>query len=246
MVIFLYVVLILIGVPLWFWLSSRISQVNHVGALLSLFLVVPAFYWCFKLWNNRRADLRMAAMANLAVNVIALPALIIFSTHYATSRARDAAVPKPNPYMERWCREKNDAVYDPVLDLCVEPSKGDVLAQEAQENVFGQFALYLKRHGLDGELDRGATPDTLALKNTPEIADVVSYRFYPLTISQAPILISLCLSETACKRIAFRQGKAGLDVVMAKGRLLLSIPAGVLDEGRLHKFKAAAIGFSPK
>ncbi len=64
----LFMILVIIGLPLWLWLASRISQVSNTGALLSLFLVIPAFYWVYKLWKNPRARLQQAAYANLAVN----------------------------------------------------------------------------------------------------------------------------------------------------------------------------------
>ena len=59
MIIFLFIILITIGLSLWFWLASRISQVSNTGALLGMFFIVPAFYWTYKLWNNRRANLQI-------------------------------------------------------------------------------------------------------------------------------------------------------------------------------------------
>ncbi len=180
MFIFLFALLILVGLPLWLWLAARISQVSNSGALFSLFLVAPAFYWTYKLWHDRRANLRVPAVANLAINLIALPALIIYSTHYATGQARAAAVPKDNPRMTAWCREQNDAIYDPVLELCVEPTKAEVLAQEKRANSMGQLEQYLNQHGFAGALDRNATAETTALSSRPDIADAASYRFSPL------------------------------------------------------------------
>ena len=39
MIIILFIILITIGLALWFWLASRISQVSNTGALLRMFLM---------------------------------------------------------------------------------------------------------------------------------------------------------------------------------------------------------------
>jgi hypothetical protein len=246
MITFLYIILIVTGIPLWLWLASRISHVTHIGALLGLFLVLPAFYWVYKLWDDRRAQVRVPAIANLLVNLIALPALVFFSGHYALSQARAAAMPKPNPYMDRWCREQNDAVYDPVLQVCVEPSKAEVLVQEQHDNVIGQFGQYLQKRGMDGELNRSATPETATLKNLPEIADAAGYSLSPATSSPTtPLLIALCVSESACARLAARDNRNGPNVALAKGHLLLVIAPDSVDAARLSKLKAIMGAFRP-
>jgi hypothetical protein len=248
MFIFLFAVLILVGLPLWLWLAARISQVSNSGALLSLFLVVPAFYWTYKLWHNRRADLRVPAVANLAINLIALPALVLYSTHYATGQARAAAVPKDNPRMTAWCREQNDAIYDPVLELCVEPTKADVLAQEKQDNSMGQLEQYLNQHGFAGALDRNATAETTALSSRPDIADAASYRFsLPATSAAAPPpgTMLLCLSASACAHVAAKEKRDGTNIAVAQGRLLLLLAPDAIDDAQLKKLKAAMARFKP-
>jgi hypothetical protein len=246
MIIFLYLILVLVGLPLWLWLASRISQVSNTGALLSLLLVLPAFYWTYKLWNNRRADLRIPAIANLLLNLIALPFLLLYSTHYATSQARAAAVPKDDPQMARWCKEKNDAVYDPVLEVCVEPSKADALAQEQRDNVMRQLAQYLSQRGVAGELDRSAIPEIEALKTMPEIADAAGYHLLPFTMSQRPVLMLLCVSESACAHVAAKEKKDGTQIAIAKGALLLLVTSDAIDDARLKKLRAAISHFRPR
>jgi hypothetical protein len=246
MIFVLFVILIIIGLPLWLWLASRISQVSNSGALLGLFLVVPAFYWTYKLWHNPRANLRVPAIANLAINLIALPLLILYSTHYATSQARAAAaVPKDNPRMVRWCKEQNDAIYDPVLELCVEPTKAEVLAQEQRDNAMGQLEQYLNQHSLNGALDRNATTETDAFKARPDIADAATYQFSPVAPSRQPALMLLCLSESACAKLATKEKKESAEIAIAKGRLLLLMAPDTLDDAQLKKLKAAMVRFNP-
>jgi hypothetical protein len=247
MIIFLYAILIAIGIPLWIWLGSRISQVSNKGALLSMFLVVPAFYWCYKLWFNKRADLRVPAIASLAVNLIALPALVLNSTQYATSQARAAAVPRANPQMMRWCQEQNDAIYDPVLELCVEPTKAEVLEQEKQINAMGQMAQLLNQNGLSGAIDRSASPDADYMKARSDIADAVVYRLADAqpTAGQHPALLLLCVSQSACAHIAAKEKKEGANNAIAQGRLVLILPPEAADETRLKKLRTAIGRFKP-
>lgn len=245
MIIFLYLILVIVGLPLWLWLASRISQVSNIGALLSLFLGLPAIYWTVRLWNDHRADLRVPAIANLLVNLIALPLLLFYSAHYATSQASAAAVPKGNPQMARWCKEQNDAIYDPVLEVCVEPGKADALTQEQREHVMEQLEQHLNQHGFAGELDRRTAPEIVELKNMPEIADAASYDFSLLTMSQRPARILLCLSASACEQVAAKAKKDGVNIAIAKGRLLLLITPDSIDGARLKKLKAAMSSFRP-
>ena len=242
----LFIILVIIGLPLWLWLASRISQVSNTGALLSLFLVIPVFYWTYKLWHNRRANLRTPAIANLIVNMIALPCLIFYSNHYAISQIREASVAKDDPKMTHWCQEQNDAVYDPVLQVCVEPSKADVLAQEKRDNVMGQLENQLNQHAVAGELNRDITPEITTLKKSQDVADAASYQFLPASASQHPLLMVLCISESACTHMANKQKKEGsTNIAVGKGRLLLLIAPDSVDDAQLKKIKAAMSKFAP-
>ena len=246
MIIFLFIILITIGLSLWFWLASRISQVSNTGALLGMFFIVPAFYWTYKLWNNRRANLQIPAIANLIVNLIGLPCLFLFSTHYAASQIREASIPKENPQMTHWCQEQNDAVYDPVMKVCVEPSKAEVLVLEQRDNLMGQMERTLNQRGLAGELDRSVTPEITALKNLPDIVDAATYQFSQPGTSPAPLLMLLCLSEAACTHMANKQKKEGsTNIAVGKGKLMLLIPPDAVDEASLKKIKTSVSNFKP-
>jgi hypothetical protein len=240
----LFMILVIIGLPLWLWLASRISQVSNTGALLSLILVIPAFYWVYKLWKNPRANLHNAAYANLAVNFILIPALVMYSTHYATSQVREAAVAKDNPHMTSWCQEKNDAVYDPVLQTCVEPTKDVVLAQEKRDNVIGQLENQFNQRGVAGSLDRTVTPEITEMKKQADIADVAAYQFSPPAAH--PIYILLCLSNSACSHQINKLSKEGSpNIAMSKGKLLLLIAPDAVNDAQLKKIKGSLASFTP-
>ncbi|HXA46247.1 MAG TPA: hypothetical protein VNW52_01355 [Burkholderiaceae bacterium] len=241
---FIFMILVIIGLPLWLWLASRISQVNNTGALLSLILVIPAFYWVYKLWNNRRADLRIPAIANLVVNFIAMPALVVYSTHYATNQIREESVAKDNPQMNRWCQEQNDAIYDPVLKVCVEPTKADILTMEKRDNLMGQLEQTLNQRGLAGELDRSATPEIDELKKSPDVADAANFKLSPAT--SAPLQMLLCLSESACTHLVKKQKRDGSTALaIGKGKLMLLIAPDSVTDGQIKKIKTAVANFTP-
>lgn len=241
----LFMILVIIGLPLWLWLASRISQVSNTGALLSLFLVIPAFYWVYKLWKNPRANLQHAAYANLAVNFILMPALVMYSTHYLTKQVSEAAVTKDNPYMTRWCQENSDAVYDPVLQTCVEPSKDMVLAQEKHDNVMGQLESQLNQRGVAGALDRTVTPEITELKKQADIADAAAYQFSPA--APHPLYVLLCLSASACNHQINKLKKEGTpNIAMSKGKLLLLVAPDAVDATQLKKIKASLASFTPQ
>jgi hypothetical protein len=241
---FLFMILVIIGLPLWLWLASRISQETNTGALLSLLLVIPAFYWVYKLWNSRRANLRTPAIANLIVNFIALPALVVYSTHYATNQVREESVAKDNPQMSRWCQEQNDAIYDPVMKVCVEPTKTDVLALEKRDNQMGQLETYLNQHGLAGGLDRNATPEIDELKKSPDVVDAAIFKLTPAT-SQAQLQMLLCLSESACDHLVKKQKRDGSTAIaIGKGKLMLLIAPDLFADDQVKKIKKVVASFA--
>ena len=72
MLITLYLVLNLLSLGLWIWLSRRIWRVSPAAAGISFFLLVPAIYWCWKLWNVPDAHIRTPAIANLLATLALL------------------------------------------------------------------------------------------------------------------------------------------------------------------------------
>ncbi|MBV8634264.1 MAG: hypothetical protein JO002_07220 [Burkholderiaceae bacterium] len=241
--IIIYIILFSIFLGCLFWLASRISHESQVGAYTS-FLVLPAFYWTFKYWNSRRAALRVPAMATFGV--LALTILIFLVARYIDKSRiiEQGDTTRQNPAMMKWCREQNDGIYDPVLKVCVEPGKADVMADEAKENSMGQFEQYLNQHGLAGAMDRTETPAIKALKESPDVADAASFRLNGQAADQAPLMIALCLSHSACEHLATRQKKDPGNIGFSKGRLMLLLPPEA-DEARQRSAKSAVAGFVP-
>jgi hypothetical protein len=239
--IILYIILFTACVGCLFWLASRISHESNVGAYTS-FLILPAFYWTYKYWNSRRAAVRVPAMATFGT--MALTVLVALGANYlAKSRIieqGDAA--KQNPAMMRWCREQNDGVYDPVLKVCVEPTKADVMADEAKENSMSQFEQYLNQQGLSGALDRTETPALKTLKESPDVADAAGFHLAGQAADQPPLVIALCLSQSACAHLAARQKKETGNFGFGKGRLMLLLPPDA-DDAFQRSVKNVVNGF---
>jgi len=241
-VIILYVILFTASLACLFWLASRISHESTVGAYLT-FLILPAFYWTYKYWNSQRAALRVPAMAAFGAVTLTV-GVILLNIHLNKAQiAEQADATKANPMMMKWCRENNDGVYDPVLKVCVEPTKADALADEAKENSMVQFEQYLNQHGLSGKLDRAENPSSKALKDSPDVADAASFTLAESTTGQAPLLLALCLSQSACTHLASRQRKDTGNIGVGKGRLMLLLPPDAMDETRMKSLKSVVDAF---
>lgn len=242
--IIVYVILFAGCLGCLFWLASRISHESQVGAYTS-FLVLPAFYWTYKFWNSRRAALRVPAAATFGMLFLTV-AVALVSNHIAKSRViEDADTVKANPAMMKWCREQNDGVYDPVLKLCVEPTKADVLADEEQEHAMAAFEQYLNHEGYAGTLDRTDSAAIKALKDSPDVADAGTYRITGQGADQAPLIVALCLSQSACTHLAARQKKELGNGSYGKGRIMLLVPPGALSDAQLRGMKGLMAGFKP-
>jgi hypothetical protein len=239
--ILIYIILFTACVGCLFWLASRISHESNVGAYTT-FLVLPAFYWTYKYWNSRRAALRVPAMAFFGVMTLTIAVALVTNYINKTRVIEAGDTAKQNPLMMRWCREQNDGVYDPVLKVCVEPTKADVMEDEAKENSMGQFEQYLNQQGMAGRLDRTATPAVTALKESPDVADAAAFRLNGETADQAPMMVALCLSQSACTHLGARQKKDPGNIGISKGRLMLLLPPNA-DDARQRSVRNVVAGF---
>jgi hypothetical protein len=242
--IIIYIILFTACLGCLFWLASRISQESNVGAYTS-FLILPAFYWTYKYWNSRRAALRVPAMATFGTMAVTIGVALV-ANHLAKTRiVEEGDAARQNPAMMKWCREQNDGVYDPVLKVCVEPTKADVLADETRENAMGQFEQYLNKQGLAGTMSRAETSTLKALKESPDVADAAAYYLAGQAADQPPLFIALCLSHSACEHLAARQKKDSGNIGYGRGRLMLLLPPDLMDEARKQSVKSIVDGFAP-
>jgi hypothetical protein len=130
MLIVTYLLLILLSLVLWIWLTRRIWRVSPAAAGASFFLLLPAIYWSWKLWNDPAARIRVPAIANVVITVILLvmsyrigdTAVQDFLQHRAASQTKTQPG-APHIDMDAWCREKYGTQFDRSSNACVEKTQ---------------------------------------------------------------------------------------------------------------------------
>ena len=242
MLIALYCLLLMISLALWAWLISRIWRFSALAAGASFFLMVPALYWCYKLWDDPEAQIRAPAIANLVVTL-----LLLFMSYQIGSVAMDrfaygdAVALQKHPElapreghggMDEWCRKKHNGSYDHDLGTCVETAHDDPAAVEARGATYAQVAAYFKLNGLDGEFETTPSKADDALLAQPEIAGVASYNLYPLSMQQPVVKILVCGSATACAD--YQRNSA--PTMLRNANILLDLPATV-DDARIQRLQ---------
>jgi hypothetical protein len=125
MLIVIYLLLMLLSLVLWIWLTRRIWRVSPAAAGASFFLLLPAIYWSWKLWNDPVAKIRIPTIANLVITVI----LLAMSYRIGDTAVQDflqrAAAPQarsgpPHTDMNVWCREKYGTHFDSSRSACTD------------------------------------------------------------------------------------------------------------------------------
>jgi hypothetical protein len=122
MLIVTYLLLILLSLVLWIWLTRRIWRVSPAAAGASFFLLLPAIYWSWKLWNDPAARIRVPAIANVVITVI----LLVMSYRIGDTAVQDflqknaAQRAAPHSDMNAWCRDKYGTSFDRDRGACVE------------------------------------------------------------------------------------------------------------------------------
>ncbi len=127
MLIVIYLLLMLLSLVLWIWLTRRIWRVSPAAAGASFFLLLPAIYWSWKLWNDPAARIRVPAIANVVITVV----LLVMSYRIGDTAVQDflqrtAASRKqmqpdvPHVDLNAWCQEKYGTQFDPGRNACVE------------------------------------------------------------------------------------------------------------------------------
>ncbi|MES2536683.1 MAG: hypothetical protein V4632_12505 [Pseudomonadota bacterium] len=115
---------LLVSLVAWSWLTASIWKINPFGAILTFFTGLPAFYYLVKYWNDDELNIRTPFFTNLGLTVAGIILGVAFAVHQARAERNNTDSKKPltgsDLMLERWCREKNDAVYSPGLGTCVE------------------------------------------------------------------------------------------------------------------------------
>lgn len=234
---FLIILLIVAGLAVFAWLLSRIFQYTTAGAFASAVLVAPAFYWTYKLWHNERIGVRQAAYACIAINLVILPALLTYRFAHLnrffmspSAQTSPETVGKVNRDMENWCREKNDARYDPVLDTCVALAKEELIEREQREKKLEAFAHHLSTAGLSGALSYAETPLLADLRRRPDVVAAASYDISVTQSQPLPALLVLCATEPACQLLANPNVAPQGMQVLSRKRLALLFDRDRIDE----------------
>ena len=239
MLIGLYLLLLLLDLALWVWLTERIWRVSPAAAGASFFLLIPAVYWCWKLWNVPGAGIRIPAMANLVLTVIlTLMSYRIGSAELdrfaygdaiAIEKHPELAPRQANGDMVEWCRRVHHANYDAQLATCVEPAPDDANVIAASSQTLVQLAGYFKQNGLDGEFDTTRSVEDDALLAQPGITAVANYHLFPLSPRQVAVKLLICSSRSACSDFE----RATPMTLQRNANLLLSV-AGISDDNRIR------------
>jgi hypothetical protein len=248
----LYFLLLLLSLPMWLWLCTRIWKVSPSGAKYSFFLFFPGLYWAYKLWDDPEAKVRTAAIANIglflltAVVHLQLPddwvQRMIGGTKYE-QQVKKAEKKRVSSDMERWCNEQNDGTYDPDLKTCVERSKKETLAQGIDKRVFARLATHLEKNGIKGEFDHSKSGAAIKLASTEQIAEVASYYFLPFSMSQPRISVLLCVSSSACVSYIENIKDRSITNTIRNENLILTIPWDAMEDPKIKELTAVFLDF---
>lgn len=246
----LSLLLIIAGLGVFAWLISRIYQYSTAGGIASALLVIPAFYWTYKLWNNTAVALRKPAYACIAVNLVLLPIVLAFDIghlgHYIVGTKLDDNANKPakvNTAMEAWCKEKNDARYDAVLDTCVALDKQDLQQREQTEHQLDRFAQHLNTHGVAGTVSYTTTP---VLSSYLQRAEVVSAAQYTVATNEdTPLsaVIVLCATEQSCQLLARQTESENAQLAVNRKRVALIVSKERLNDAAIAQVREAVNSF---
>jgi hypothetical protein len=248
----LYLLLMLISIPAWGWLCSRIWKTSPLGAILGFFFLIPALYWTFKLWDDPEAKIHPAAYANLALFFLTLLVNMSLPSDWKeqlaggdryAKRVKLAEKKRASADMERWCREQNDATYDADLKTCVERGKQEALAQGIDKQVFSRLAAHLEKRGIKGEFDRSKSGTSIKLASTEQIADVASYDFLPFSMSQPRISVLLCVSASACASYIENIKERSVINTIRNENLILTIPWDSMEDPKIKELTGAFLEF---
>lgn len=247
-----YFLLLLLSLPMWFWLCSRIWKTSPTGASLSFIFFFPGLYWAYKLWDDPEAKIRASAYANLALFLLTVIVRVQLPDDWmqrATGGAdyeqklKQAEQKRATSDMERWCNEQNDATYDADLKTCVERNKQQALAQGIDKHIFSRLTAYLDKSGVKGEFDHSKSGTAIKLESTSQIAEVASYYFYPFSMSQPRISVQLCVSASACASYIENIKDSSVINTIQNENLILMVPWDAMENPRIKELTVAFSGF---
>lgn len=244
-----YYSFVVVSIVAWIWLVVRIGKTSVPGSVLTFFLALPAFYFLIKYWNDKEHGIGLPFFVNAGINTIFLAILFNTATFkddfgYSTGNGSRASIKAPersNPEMERWCREKHDAVYHHVLGTCVEPDPAQKAAEPtAPMDVMAQLEHHFAQHGLEArysEVDE-SSPDGRRLAGIPEMKRMVQFEIKAKGIMPTMIMVGECTSLESCNRLAARPNRSnGRVSITSNGNLMFFAFQLGGDAGKIERAK---------
>lgn len=213
----------------WVWLTYRIWKTSPVGAVLTFFLGLPALYYLFKFWGDEESDIRTPFFVNMGISVIYIMVLLNAFSSQMIKDEQEVALnevkqAQSNPEMERWCREKHEAVYAHVLGTCVEgdPAQQAVAASQTSD-VMDLLNAHFAQNGLEArfsEVDE-STPGGKNIAKMQEMSRVMQFEFKSKTVLPTMVMVAECISLEDCTRIESRLSAPDAPFTVARNGNLL-------------------------
>lgn len=234
------------------WLLIRIGKTTPLGAVLTFFLGIPALYYLFKFWGDEDSDIRVPFFVNTGVSILAILVVLNISESEVLKQEREAALSEvrkaqSNPEMERWCREKHDAIYDQVLGTCVEGEPEQKTAQASQAaDVMAQLNAHFAQNGLAARFSEvnESTPGGKNIAKLQELSRVMQFEFKSSTVLPTVVMVGECISAEECVRIESRLNTPDAPFTVARNGNLLFLGMHMMgDTAKMVQAKGVFQGF---
>lgn len=211
------------------WLVVRIWKISAVGAILTFFTGLPAFYFLLKYWDDDEYNIRAPFFISLAISILAL--LFVVSTMpgafarmeqeaAAKERAQSAA---GNPVMDRWCSDAG-YTYDADLGTCVDDDTQQAASNHTREqDVMGRLESHFAANGMETRVSEWDESSAGAknFSKMPEMQRVMQFEFKSNSVMPTLAMVAECASPEDCGRIASRLDQPNSPFSVARNGKLL-------------------------
>lgn len=234
------------------WLLLRIGKTTPLGAVLTFFLGIPALYYLFKFWGDEDSDIRVPFFVNTGISILTILVVLNISESELLKQEREAALSEvrqaqSNPEMERWCREKHDAIYDQVLGTCVEGDPSQKSAQASQAaDVMAQLNGHFAQNGLEARYSQvnESTPGGKNIAKLREMRQVMQFEFKSSTVLPTVVMVGECISADECVSLESRLDTPDAPFTVARNGNLLFLGMHMMgDTAKMVQAKGVFLGF---
>lgn len=219
------------------WLVVRIWKISALGAILTFFTGLPAFYFLLKYWDDDEYNIRAPFFISLAASILAL--LFVVTTMPAAfarieqeAAAKERAQSAGNPVMDQWCSDAG-YTYDADLGTCVDDETPQVASKGAPgPDVMNRLESHFADNGMEtrvSELDE-SSPGAKNFSKMPEMQRVMQFEFKSNSVMPTLAMIAECASPEDCGRIAGRLDQPNSPFSVARNGKLLFMGFRMLGE----------------